>query len=445
MKRCFPFITTLGFVLITAGPIALLGQTQTPTDSANQAQDSGAMNYLLRTFKFSGLIQERWEATDGPFSLTPADSYVLSQERLGLSFQPTSWLHFMLEAQDARAFFYGTKPSNAYSNPIDLHLACVSLGHPEGPGAFVEVGRQNMVIGSGHLIASLDDWWANTARNFDVANGTFTTKYFKTQLVAGSETLVNPTGLDEHTPGAHIYVDYNTFGHLIPGASLEPYFIARTYDDVKSKEGKVGNANTLAVGGRWIGTLPGRFDYNFEPMHEFGDYSNDHVDANALLTGVGWTVTRFGWKPRVSTDYEYASGDNAKKNDVRETFDNMYGFNQPMNSLTGAFGFKNLKDWRAGVQFTPLKKLTLKVDGHEFWLANTEDGMYNAVGTETVHDVKATSAHVGESIEMMATITPNKYTTFGLGVGTLFPGQYLKEAQKDQAFIYPYIYWRERF
>jgi hypothetical protein len=123
----------------------------------------------------------------------------------------------------------------------------------------------------------------------------------------------------------------------------------------------------------------------------------------------------------------------------------MYGFNQPMNSLTGAFGFKNLKDWRAGVQFTPLKKLTLKVDGHEFWLANTEDGMYNAVGTETVHDVKATSAHVGESIEMMATITPNKYTTFGLGVGTLFPGQYLKEAQKDQAFIYPYIYWRERF
>jgi hypothetical protein len=445
MKRYSLYLASLGFFWATASPIALWGQTPAPAVDSGAAQDTGLANYLLRTFKFSGLIQERWEATDGPFSLTPADSYVLSQERLGLSYQPASWLHFMLEAQDARVFHYETKPSNAVSNPIDLHLAWVSLGNPEGPGAFVEVGRQNLVVGSGHLIASLDDWWGNTARNFDVASGTITTKYFKTQLAAGSEELVNPVGLDEHTPGAHVYVDYNTFGALVPGASLEPYLIVRTFEDVKSKEGKVGNANTLALGGRWIGKLPGRFDYNFEPIHEFCSYSNDHVDGNALLTGVGWTATPAGWKPRLSTDYEYASGDNAKKNDIRETFDNMYGFNQPMNSLTGAFGFKNLKDLRAGVAFTPFKKLTVKVDGRDFWLANTEDGLYNALGTLTVHNANATSAHVGESIETMATITPNKYTTFGLGVGTLFPGEYLKQSNKDQAFVYPYIYWRERF
>lgn len=455
MKHGFPSITSLAFVLVTAGSIVLMGQTPAPTSNADQAsnkpasgdeaQESGVVSYLRRTVKLSGSIRERWEATDGPFSVTPADSYVLSQERLGLSYQPSSWLHFMLEAQDARVFLYNTTPSNLISNPIDLHLAWVSLGNPEGPGAFVEVGRQIIVIGSGHLIASLDDWWGNTARNFDVANGSFTTKYFKTQLVAGSEVLVNPSGLDEHTPGAHIYADYNTFGRLVPGASLEPYFIARTFEDVKSKEGQVGNANTLAVGGRWIGKLPGRFDYNFEPIHELGSYANDHVDANALLTGVGWTVTPSGWKTRLSSDYEYASGDNAKKNDVRETFDNMYGFNQPMNSLTGAFGFKNLKDLRSGVAFSPLRKLTLKLDGREFWLADTEDGLYNAAGTRTVFNAKATSAHVGESVEMMATVTPNKDTTFGLGIGTLFPGEYLKQSNKDQAFIYPYVFFTQKF
>ena len=270
MKRCLLYTEFLAFFWAASAPGALWGQTPAPPDETSQSSpaqaaddpanadqsggdaqshQSGAMNYLLRTLKFSGSIRERWEATDGPFSLTKADSYTLSQERLGLSFQPSSWLHFMLEAQDARVFFYKTQPSNAISNPIDLHAAWVSLGHPEGPGGFLEVGRQNVVLGSGHLIASSDEWWGNTARNFDVANGSFTTKYFKSQLVAGSEVLVNPAGLDEHTPGAHIFADYNTFGHLVPDASLEPYFIARTFDDVKSKEGIVGNANTLAVGG----------------------------------------------------------------------------------------------------------------------------------------------------------------------------------------------------
>jgi hypothetical protein len=46
---------------------------------------------------------------------------------------------------------------------------------------------------------------------------------------------------------------------------------------------------------------------------------------------------------------------------------------------------------------------------------------------------------------MMATATLSKHSTFGLGVGTLFPGEYLKQSNKDQAFIYPYIYWNQSF
>ncbi len=443
MKHCFPAMAPLACLLATSS--ALLGQAQPVANTADQTNKTGAMAYLLRTLKLTGSIRERWEATDGPFSVTPAASYLLSQIRLGVGYQPSSWLHFMVEAQDARVLFYQTNPSNTVSNPFDLHQAWVSFGQPEGPGAFVRVGRQDMVIGSGHLLASTDDWWVNTARNFDVAHGTITTKFFKTELVAGSAILVNPEVPDEHKPGDHIYADYNTFGHLLPGVSLEPYFIVRTSDNVKSKEGQIGNMDTLALGGRIAGKLRGGIDYNFEPLHEFGGYSNDHLDAAGLLTGGGWTISQYGWKPRLSTDYEFASGDNGKKNDTRENFDNMYGYNDPMNSLTGLFDWKNIKDLRSGVEFFPFKKLKIKLDGREFWLANTNDGLYNPFGTRTVFNPKATSAHVGESVEMMATAKLTKTTTFGFGVGTLFPGEYLKQSEKDQAFIYPYIYMTQRF
>lgn len=419
---------------------------QASNSSANPKDDDSAKgNSFLRALKFSGSIRERWEATDGPFSVTPAGSYVVSQIRLGLLVQPASWLQFFAQAQDVRPLFYQTAPSNAFYDPFDLRQAWVAIGQPEGPGFFLRLGRQDMVIGSGHLLASTDDWWIYTGRNFDVLNGTYTSKNFKSQFIAGSVSLIDPHGFDQHKPGDHIYADYNTFPHLVPNASVEPYLIARTLDNVKSKDGLIGNMDTLAVGIRLVGKAPGRIDYNIEPLHEFGTYANDRLNAKALFAGAGWVVSPSGWKPRISTDYAYASGDNGKKNGSRETFDNMFGYNYPWNSLTGQFALRNLKDLRAGVEFYPFKKLKVKIDGRQFWVADTADALYNGYGNVTVRNSKATSAHVGESIEMMTTASLTKTTTFGFGVGTLFPGEYLKQSGKDQAFIYPYIYFAQKF
>jgi hypothetical protein len=276
-------------------------------------------------------------------------------------------------------------------------------------------------------------------QNLRCSHGSFATGFFKTELVAGSVVLINPVGLDEHKPGDHVFADYNSFSHLLPGASAEPYFFAHTTLGVASKEKIVGEMDTLAAGGRIIGKVRGKVDYSFEPVHEFGSYSSDRLNANGLVAGGGWTITQSGWKPRLSSDYAYASGDNGRKDDSRETFDNMYGYNQPMNSVTGVFGWKNIKDLRTGVELAPLRRLKVKLDGRDLWLASTADGLYNSAGTRTVYDTKATNAHVGETIEMLSTVSVTKSTSVGFGVGTLFSGAYLQEAHKGATFIYPYI------
>jgi hypothetical protein len=427
------------------------GQTAAPTADQGQSQDASSSGqtdgkgYLARTILFSGSIRERWEATDGPFSVTPASSYVLSQIRLGFRFTPTPWLQFFAQAQDARALFYGATASNSIADPFDLRQAWMAVGKREGPGFYAQFGRQEMVIGSGRLLAASDTWWGNTARTFDVAHGSFATTFFKTELVAGSVVLINPTGLDEHKPGDHIYADYNAFGHLLPGASVEPYFFAHTTLGVVSKEKVLGEMDTLAAGARIIGKVRGGLDYSFEALHEFGSYSNDRLKAAGLVAGGGWTIKQSGWKPRLSTDYAYASGDDGRKDDSRETFDNMYGFNQPLNSVTGLFGWKNIKDLRTGVEITPLHRLKLKLDGRDLWLASTADGLYNSAGTRTVDDTKATSGHVGESLEMLSTVTLTRTTSVGFGVGSLFSGAYLQQAHKGATFIYPYMTLFQKF
>jgi hypothetical protein len=426
---------------------------QSVAQSADSSQAPGASStdqpdergYFARTIKFSVSIRERWEATDGPFSVTPASSYLLSQERLGLQFTPAPWLQVFAQAQDARVLFYKTNPANGVSDPFDLRQAWLAVGKREGPGFSAQLGRQEMVIGSGRLLAATDGWWANTARTFDVARGSFSNNFFKSEIVAGAVVLADPTRLDRSKPGDHVYGDYNAFAHLLPGASIEPYFIAHTTLGVASKEGKVGEMDTLAAGGRVIGKLGGSVEYSFEAIHEFGSYSNDRLDADGLVAGGGWTITHSGWAPRWSADYAYASGDDGKKDDSRETFDNMYGYNQPLNSLTGLFGWKNIKDLRTGVEFSPLRRLKVKLDGRDFWLASTADGLYNAAGARTVYDTKATNAHVGESIEMLSTVRVTSSTAVGFGVGNLFSGAYLQQAHKGATFTYPIIYLSQKF
>jgi Alginate export len=267
--------------------------------------------------------------------------------------------------------------------------------------------------------------------------GTVTLGSFSTQLVAGSIILVDPGRMDRSKPGEHFYADYSIFKKLIPGASVEPYLMAKTALNVKGKDGVLGNADTIYMGGRIIGKVPAGFDYNFEGVREAGSYADDSVSAFGYVGGGGWTTARLPWKLHFSSDYQFASGDSGVKDGRHESFDSLYGLQQPMTSLTGLFYWRNIENWRSGVDFSPLRKLQMKVSYRDYWLADVTDGLYNSSGTETVLNKKATSNHVGEGVDALAYMALNGKTIIGIGVGTLTPGAYLIQSKKTSGFVYP--------
>jgi hypothetical protein len=437
---------TAAFALIIAAHFAsgtgrAQGAGPSPDSStpASTSTRSGTLeDYLQRTFTVTGQIRIRLESTQGSnFSPTSADAYTLTRIRLGLAFRPVSWLRVFAEAADARAEFYKTTPPSTIDDPFDLRQAYFQIGKLEGQGVQAIVGRQDFTLGSGRLVAVGD--WSNDFKDFDVARVAIKTNLVNVDLVGGSPVLIDPTRFDRHKPGEHFYAAYSAFGKLIPSASFEPYFMAKTQVGVKSKDGHIGDADTLYAGARLIGTLPGRFDYNAEGVRELGTYSDDAVNAWGYVVGGGWTVTHSYGTPHVSSDYVWASGDSGKNDGFHEGFDCMYGLNQPLNSMTGQISWHNIEDWRAGVDFFPIKKLKVKLDFRDYWLATTLDGLYNPSGTRTVFDNKATSNHVGEGVDGVFTYSWNRKTTVTTGIGLLRPGEYLKQAGKTTGFVYPSI------
>lgn len=138
-----------------------------------------------------------------------------------------------------------------------------------------------------------------------------------------------------------------------------------------------------------------------------------------------------------------ATGDSGVSDGHHQSFDYLYS-PQSSYSLTQQFAWKNLKDWRAGVDFKPLRKLTARISFRDYWLANVKDSLYNCSGVKTVTNAKATSAHVGEGLDTQLVYSFDGSTSLGMGVGNLAPGSYLAQSNKTTGFIYPYLYLLRR-
>lgn len=92
-----------------------------------------------------------------------------------------------------------------------------------------------------------------------------------------------------------------------------------------------------------------------------------------------------------------------------------------------------------GIRFPPYKKLRVRSDFNEFYLATVEDGLYNSSGVSLVLNRKATSGHIGSETNTVALYQYSKVWKFGAGLGHLFAGEYLKESKDSFGYTYPYV------
>ena len=95
------------------------------------------------------------------------------------------------------------------------------------------------------------------------------------------------------------------------------------------------------------------------------------------------------WKPRVFTQYDYASGNKNPNGQVHGTFDTMYPTAHDRFGLIDQFGWQNIQAVRAGVTIEPHNRWTVTAQWLDFWLASATDSLYNSSGGSIVRKRKA--------------------------------------------------------
>ena len=398
-----------------------------------------ANEVLPSWLRVRGEFRERFEGFENSnFIEGRDDAYALSRFRFNIAATANKHLAFQVNLHDARVAGKEVGPTTApFRGPFDLRTAFADVGDAKAPIAF-RVGRQELVYGESRLLGSLP--WVNTGRSWDAAKVTLRSPMFQVDLFGASLVRSLPDEFDKSGNGNRLAGAYVTSTKLIPRATVEPYVFWRRDVNLRSELGALGTLSQTTVGTRIAGQLPATLDYGVEMALQRGGLDQDTVHAWAghwqLRSSLpGWAA------PKLTTEYNFATGDEVGSDGTRQTFDQLYPTGHDKLGLADQIGWRNIHHIREGVEITPIKATPISLNYHSWWLASGTDGLYSASGALLVPRVAggATSTHVGQEIDLQVTRAITPQLQLAAGYAHIVSGAFLKEATPGASYSYPYV------
>ncbi len=368
------------------------------------------------------------------------DSYLLNRFRFQVNLHTPRWFRVTAQVQDARAGFQNPPIGPPNTVRWDLKLAYAEVGAPDKHWFSLRVGRQ-LINYNNTILANSE--WRNQARSYDAAVLNLNAKREHLGLFAASPVVPQAYGVSPHQEGNNIYGAYGRIDDLVPHSNLEPFFLwrvqpAEVVEPPVSK--KTGKEDEKAFGGRFKAQARTAFDYSGELIFERGTVGPESIHAWATQAGAAYQFLNVAAKPRVFTQYDYASGNsNPAQNGRHSTFDTIYPTAHDRFGITDLFGWQNIQAVRAGATVEPHRRLTFTVQGLDFWAASALDSIYNTSGNSIVYNKTAHGRHVGAEIDGYSWYELNKHFNLGGGIGYFSGGQFLSNVSASNSYTTYYI------
>jgi hypothetical protein len=384
----------------------------------------------------------RYEAYDNSsFKAKVDDSYLLNRFRFQVDIHTRSWLRVTAQVQDARAGFQNPPIGPPNTVRWDLKLAYVEVGAPDKHWFSLRVGRQ-LINYNNTIIANSE--WRNQARSYDAAVLNLNAKREHLGIFAASAVVPQAYGVSPHQEGNNIYGAYGRIDDLVvPHSNLEPFFLwrlqpAEVVEPAASKT--TGKENEKVLGLRFKAQAHSAFDYGGELIYEGGKIGPQNIDAWAGQAGAAYQFLNAVAKPRVFTQYDYASGNgNPAHNATHSTFDTIYPTAHDRLGIADLFGWQNIESVRAGTTIEPHRRLTFTVQGLDFWAASALDSIYNTSGSSIVYNKTGHGRHVGAEVDGYSWYELNRHYNVGGGIGYFGGGQFLTNVTTSHSYTYYYV------
>ena len=445
----------------TPNTVLAIAETGPVRERADVDPDEALLERLLpldpSVLKISGEFREQfesWRNREFGFAEDADDDYLLQRLYLDIDCRPTDWFRAFTEVGSS---FKNGSPFQA--SPIDEDpfyfqqlLADVTLIEGDRGRLSAQVGRQTFSLGSGRLVATRNG--PNIRRSFDAARLMFENDQFETQLIVGSDVnfggdaFDNAPSTDRLLWGSYSTIrsgtlvsnvnDGNTLGTNVP-LSLDLYYLGYRNKDARF-DSVAGDEHRHSFGMRFFGVRNG-WDYNIEPIIQFGSIADDDIFAWTIANVAGYTFSDVPLKPRLGMKFDVISGDRSPGNGRLGTFNALYP-NNSYFSEAAAFSPANLYDLNLNLDVELTEKLTAVVLWDFLWRFSTEDAIYVPPGVPAIAGDATDARYIGDTISIALEWRPIQSIETTAAYVHLEPGDAITDAGGKQAdFVLLWATW----
>jgi hypothetical protein len=428
-----------GAALLLALPGAALAQSTNPPDGVSLGQ--AALDAPGDGLHVSAALRGRYET----IANTPRTGYAPGETWWSLrSNLDASWQHgpIRLGAEITDARVYGARLGSVLSSndvdafePTQLFIAA-DLGRVK-----LTAGRMVLNLGSRRLVASDDD--RNTANIFTgaridaaLAGGMGATAVYVLPVARLPDNPVgvvdNKVVLDKESLSTILWgglVNHQTGHGWLSEASFY-HFRERDWPGHATRDRNLDTAGLRL----YRAAAPGRLDGELEAMLQWGHESASTLPTAATLAvwaslfhvHLGYTFPH-GWRPRLSVEFDRASGDGPGASYGR--FDTLYGMRSSDFGPAGmyaAIGRANIAAPVLRLQGTPGSRTQLMASWRPMWLADWHDSFSNTSVRDSSGRSGAFAGHQFE-VRLRHWIIPRHLRAEWDGL-ILAKGRFLREA-----------------
>jgi len=386
------------------------------------------------SMKFSGSIRIRQESLDGQYrpGFDNKDDMLALRSSAAVEWTSGAW-KLAGEVSDSRAYD-GDAGSTLTSNevnafePVQAYVSReFSAPFGKGSSASIQAGRMLVNLGSRRLVAS-DDFrntpQGSTGVRADLrlaGKSQWTLFYLMPQQrrpddfdsLRENKAKLDHEGKDQRFWGAQV-----ARPGLLPGGTLGEFTYVRLLENDHAAH-PTRNRQLHTASARMIrDTKAGQADFELEGIIQSGSIRASAapnaatLDVNAwfLHADAGYTFTTSG-KPRLSAEFDYASGDGPGSSYQR--FDTLFGMRRAdlaPSGIYGAVGRTNLQSLGLRLEASPSASVDVLATWRFLWAADRHD----AFSTTGVRDASgASGSFAGQQLDgrVRYWIVPQKLRT----------------------------------
>lgn len=324
----------------------------------------------------------------GDFSFSPDthDEQVLYRTRLNLSLEPIKQIKGFLQGQ-----FYGRENSEDLSQ-ANLYQAYLELEDVDRIPLGLKIGRQDFCYGSTFFLGPNDFYdgltWDAAKLRYSY-NDRFWADFIGARFVKLSK---NTSDREPALYGA--YSSYN----LKEDTAIDLYFFYHKGGFKFFHTDLPDSSKWFTLGTRMAGRIGEQFDYEVEPLYQFGKIDNPEREARDAISAFGGHIEggytfKSKFNPRLFAAYAYGSGDNdTSDKKYREFHGNVYNDNYLVGDTSlipdlsgvsvGGIRASGMHILVGGISADLHPKLNLNLDYHYFNADKTPEGVSERLGSE---------------------------------------------------------------